>query len=177
MESGAAFALGLLGDSSGSQTLTDDLSTRFPEDTRVRFTYLPTLRALLALNHSQPADAVELLQTAIPYELGRPNNGGSEFLLGAGNLYPAYVRGLAYMAANQGAEAAAEFQKILDHRGIVISDPIGALAHLQLGRAYALSGDHTKARSSYQDFLSLWKDADPEFPIFNQAKTEYAKLQ
>jgi len=174
---GVGLALALSGDSFRSQQVTEDLSRRFPEDTRVQFTYAPTLRALLALNHSQPPKAVELLHTAIPYELGRPNNGGSEFLLGAGNLYPAYVRGLAYMAAHQGAEAAAEFQKILDHRGIVISDPIGALAHLQLGRAYALSGDHTKARSAYQDFLSLWKDADPEIPIFNQAKTEYAKLQ
>src|SRR6202007_2289753 len=118
-----------------------------PEDTRVQFTYAPTLRALLALNHSRPSKALELLQTTIPYELGRPATGGSEFLLGAGNLYPAYVRGLAYLAAHQGAEAAGEFQKILDHRGIVISDPIGAVAHLQLGRAYALWGDKTKAKS------------------------------
>ncbi len=101
----------------------------------------------------------------------------SEFLLGAGTLYPAYVRGLAYLAAHQGAEAAAEFQKILDHRGIVLSDPIGALAHLQLGRAYALSGDKTKAKSAYQDFLTLWKDADPDIPILKQAKAEYANLK
>ena len=171
------FALALAGDSSRSQALTEDLSRRLPEDTSVQFTYVPTLRALLALNHSQPSKAVELLQTAIPYEGGSPIEGGSEFLLGAGNLYPAYVRGLAYLAAHQGAEAAAEFQKILDHRGLVISDPIGALAHLQLGRAYALSGDKTKARSAYQDFLSLWKDADPDIPILKQAKAEYAKLQ
>jgi tetratricopeptide (TPR) repeat protein len=129
------------------------------------------------LNHGQPSKAVELLQTAIPYEGGSPTTGGSEFLLGAGNLYPAHVRGLAYLAAHQGAEAAAEFQKILDHRGIVISDPIGALAHLQLGRAYALAGDKTKAKSAYQDFLTLWKDADPDVPILRQAKAEYAKLQ
>jgi len=174
---GAAFAFALSGDSSRSQALTEDLSKRFPEDTRVQFTYAPMLRALLALNHSQPSKAVELLQTAIPYEVGIPTEGGSEFLLGAGNLYPAYVRGLAYLAAHQGAEAAAEFQKILDHRGLVISDPIGALAHLQLGRAYALSGDKTKAKSAYQDFLTLWKDADPDIPILKQAKAEYAKLQ
>jgi tetratricopeptide (TPR) repeat protein len=174
---GVGFALALSGDSSRSQALTEDLARRFPEDTRVQFTYAPTLRALLALNHSQPSKAVELLQTAIPYEGGSPTTGGSEFLLGAGNLYPAYVRGLAYLAADHGAEAAAEFQKILDHRGLVLCDPVGALAHLQLGRAYALSGDDTKARSAYQDFLSLWKDADPDIPILKQAKAEYAKLR
>ena len=173
----AAFALALSGDSSRSQTLIDDLSNRFPEDTVVRFTYFPTLSALLALNRSQSANAVELLQTAIPYEGGTTIYGGSEVLLGAGNLDSAYVRGLAYLAAHRGVEAAAEFQKILDHRGIVICDPIGALEHLQLGRAYALSGDKSKAKSAYQDFLTLWKDADPDVPIFKQAKAEYAKLQ
>ena len=174
---GAGFALALSRDSSRSQALTEDLTRRFPEDTRVQFTYAPTLRALLALNHSQLSNAVELLQTAVPYELGLPTEGGSESLLGAGNLHAAYVRGLAYLAAHQGAEAAAEFQKILDHRGIVISDPIGALAHLQLGRAYSLSRDKTKAKSAYQDFLTLWKDADPDIPILKQAKIEYTKLQ
>jgi DNA-binding winged helix-turn-helix (wHTH) protein len=174
---GVGFALALSGDSSRSQALTEDLSRRLPEDTRVQFAYAPTLRALLALNHSQPSKAVELLQTAIAYEGGSPNTGGSEFLLGAGNLYSAYVRGLAYLAAHHGAEAAAEFQKILDHRGLVLCDPVGALARLQLGRAYALSGDDTKARSACQDFLSLWKDADPDIPILKQAKAEYAKLR
>ena len=177
VEYAAAFALALSGVSSQSQALTEDLSRRFPEDTRVQFIYAPTLRALLALNRGQPSKAVELLQTAIPYEGGIPTEGGSEFLLGAGNLCPAYVRGLAYLAAHHGVEAEAEFRKIIDHRGIVISDPIGALAHLELGRAYALSGDKTRARSAYQDFLSLWKDADPDIPIFKQAKAEYAKLQ
>ena len=96
--------------------------------------------------------------------------------MGTGSLYPAYVRGLAYLAAHQGAEATAEFQKILDHRGIVVSDPIDALAHLQLGRAYALSGDTVKAKSAYQDFLTLWKDADPDIPILKQARAEYSVL-
>jgi len=173
----AAFALALSGDSSRSQGLTEDVSRRFPEDTIVRFTYVPTIRALVALNHSQPSKAIELLQTAIPYEGGTPIEGGSEFLLGAGSLYPAYVRGLAYLASHHGAEAAAEFQKVLDHRGIVLSDPIGALAHLQSGRAYALSGDQSKAKSAYQDFLTLWKDADANIPILKQAKAEYARLQ
>ena len=93
------------------------------------------------------------------------------------NLYPVYVRGEAYLAAHQGREAAAEFQKILDHRGIVLNEPIGPLAHLQLGRAYAMQGDMTKARAAYNDFLTLWKNADPDTPILKQAKAEYAKLQ
>lgn len=174
---GVALALALSGDSSRSHALLDDLTKRFPEDTRVRFMYLPTLRALLALDNGEASSAIESLQTAIPYELGAPSEGGSEFLLGASNLYPAYVRGLAYLAAHQGPEAAAEFQKILDHRGIVVCDPIGALARLQLGRAYALAGDKPQARSAYQDFLTLWKDADAGIPVLNQAKAEYAKLQ
>jgi eukaryotic-like serine/threonine-protein kinase len=167
VEYGVAFALALSGASSRSQTLADDLSRRFPEDTTVGFTYIPTLRALLALNHSKPLNAIELLQTAIPYELG----------MEVGSLYPAYVRGEAYLAAHQGREAAVEFLKILDNRGIVVSDPIGALAHLQLGRAYAVSGDKTNAKTAYQNFLTLWKDADQDIPILKQAEAEYAKLQ
>jgi len=110
-------------------------------------------------------------------EGGTSSDGGSEFLLGAGNLYAAYVRGLAYLAAHQGAEAAAEFEKIVDHGGIVACDPIGALARLQLGRASAMSGDRSKATSAYKDFLALWKYADPDIPILKQAQAEYAKLQ
>ncbi len=174
VEYGAAFALALSGDSSRSETLADDLERRFPEDTAVRFSYLPALRAVLALKHGEPAKAIELLQIAVPYELGAPP---SSFFGFFGALYPVYVRGQGYLAAHQGAEAATEFQKILDHRGIVVSDPIGALAHLQLGRAYAVRGDTTKARAAYEDFLSLWKDADPDIPILKQAKAEYAKLQ
>jgi len=94
-----------------------------------------------------------------------------------GALYPVYVRGEAYWVAHPGTEAAAEFQKVLAHRGVVISDPIGALARLQLGRAFALSGDKDKAKTAYEDFLTLWKDADADIPIFKQAKAEYAKLQ
>jgi eukaryotic-like serine/threonine-protein kinase len=177
VEYGAGFALALSGDSLRSRALADNLSQRFAQDTRVRFTYVPTLRALIALNHGEPSKAIESLQTAIPYELGIPTEGGSEFLLGAGNLYPAYVRGLAYLAARQGREAAAEFHKILDHRGIVISDPVGALAQVQLGRAYVLAGDKDNARAAYRDFLTLWKAADLEVPILKQAKAEHAKLQ
>jgi tetratricopeptide (TPR) repeat protein len=135
---------------------------------------MPSLRALLALNHDKPAKAIELLQIAAPYELGTPPSGFYGFF---GTLYPVYVRGEAYLAAHQGTEAAAEFQKILDHRGIVVSDPVGALAHLQLGRALALSGDITKAKIAYQDFLALWKDADQDIPILIEAKKAYAALR
>ena len=126
------------------------------------------------LNHGEPAKAIELLQITVPYELATPRSKLQGFF---GALYPVYVRGEAYLAARQGAEAVIEFQKILDHRGTVVSDPIGALAHLQLGRALVLSGDNTKAKIAYQDFLTLWKDADPDIPILKQAKAEYAKLQ
>jgi eukaryotic-like serine/threonine-protein kinase len=173
VEYGSAFAMALSGDSSRSQTLANDLERRFPEDTSVRFSYLPAVRALVVLNHGEPAKAVELLQIAVPYELGTPRSKLQGFF---GALYPVYVRGEAYLAARRGAEAVMEFQKILDHRGTVVSDPIGALAHLQLGRAYMLSGDKTKAKIAYQDFLSLWKEADPDVPILKQAKMEYAKL-
>jgi tetratricopeptide (TPR) repeat protein len=177
VEYGAAFALALSGDSSRSQKLAEDLSRRFPEDTIVRFTYVPTIRALVALNHSQPSKAIELLQTAISYEGGTPIEGGSEFLLGAGSFYPAYVRGLAYLASHHGTEAAAEFEKILDHRGVVLCDPIGALAYVQVARTYALSGDKTKAKSAFQDFFTMWKEADPDIPIFKQVKAEYTKVK
>jgi len=165
--------LALSGDSSRSETLAADLEKRFPEDTAVRFTYVPTLRAVLALNKGEPRKAIELLQTAVPYDLAAPGSAFGFF----GFMYPAYVRGEAYLATHQYAQAAAEFQRILDHRGLVFCDPVGAVARLQLGRALALSGDKTKAKTAYQDFLTLWKDADPDIPIFQQAKVEYARLK
>jgi len=173
LDFGAGLALAYAGDVNRTQALADDLGKRFPEDTIVQFNYLPALRAKLALLGSNPQQALEVLRVAAPYELG---------LLAFGfynwpNLYPVYVRGEAYLAAHQGSEAAAEFRKILDHRGIVLNEPIGALAHLQLGRAYSLQGDTAKARVAYNDFLTLWKDADPDIPILKEAKAEYAKLQ
>ena len=166
---GAALALAISGDAGRSQALADDLEKRFPEDTVVRFGYLPVIRARIALNQGNPTKAIELLQTAGPYELG-----ASRLLFGA--LYPIYMRGEALLAAHQGAEAAIEFQKILDHRGVVGSDPIGALAHLQLARAFVLAGDKAKARSAYDDFFALWKDADPGVPILKRAHAEYRAL-
>lgn len=173
VEYGAAFSLVLSGDFSRSQTLANDLEKRFPEDTLVRFTYLPELRSLSALERGDPSSAIDALQATVPYELGIPGSWSGFF----GNLYPIYVRGEALLALHQGREAAAEFEKILDHPGIVAGDPVGALARLQLGRACALSGDKIKAKSSYQAFLTLWKDADPNIPIFSQAKAAYAALQ
>jgi eukaryotic-like serine/threonine-protein kinase len=154
--------------------LADDLEKSFPEDTSVKFSYLPVLRALLALNRGQPSKAIVLLESAAPYELGTPRSNIQGFF---GALYPVYVRGEAYLVARRGVEAASEFQKILNHRGTVISDPIGALAHLQLARAYVVAGDKAKAKFDYQDFINLWKEADPDIPILKQAKTEYANLK
>jgi hypothetical protein len=170
---GIALALAYAEDASQAQSLADDFGKRFPEDTVVQFNYLPTLRAKLALSQANSQQALDSLRAAAPYELGLPALGNYNWP----NLYPVYVRGEAYLAARQGREAAEEFQKILDHRGIVLNEPIGALAHLQLGRAYSLQGDAAKTRAAYQDFLTLWKYADPDIPILKQAKAEYAKLQ
>jgi tetratricopeptide (TPR) repeat protein len=174
VEYSAAFALALSGESSASQRLAVDLEKRFPEDTPVQFEYLPTLRALSALTHGAPLDAVEHLERARPYDLALP---GTAFFAKFGGLYPAYIRGESYLAAGRGQEAAAEFQKVLNHRGIVMADPVGALARLQLGRAYVASGDIAKAKNTYEDFLTLWKDADEDIPVLKQARAEYATLR
>ena len=176
VEYGIALTLALTDANKNSQehitTLLDDLAHRFPEDTVVQFNYLPTMKALVEINLGNPAKAIEIMEAARPYELGSPSNISMSL-----SLYPVYVRGLAYLAAKRGTDAAAEFQKILAHRGIVQIEPIGALAQLGLARAYAMQGDTAKAKAAYQDFLSLWKDADPDIPVLKQAKAEYAKLQ
>jgi len=173
VEYAAAYALALSDDLPAAQGLAANLEQRFPEDTPVQFEYLPTLRALFALAHRAPLDAVERLQRAVPYDFAMP---GTAFVGMFGGAFTAYVRGEAYLAAGRGQEAAAEFQKVLNHPGIVLADPIGALAHWKLGRAYAVSGDITKAKSAYRDFLALWKDADRDIPVLKQASAEYAKL-
>jgi len=170
---GAAFALAVAGDSSQAEALANDLETRFPEDTLVRLRYLPALRAALAMQRGDGQKAVELLQIAGPYDLGVPGSWFGFF----GNLYTAYVRGQGYLALGQGAPAVAEFRKIVDHSGIVLIDPAGAVARLQLGRAHLLAGDRQKAKSAYEDFLTLWKAADQDVPILIKAKAEYAALQ
>ncbi len=168
----ATLAFAVSGDATRAQALVNDFTKRFPEDTVVQFIYLPSIRAQLALNHRDASKAIEILQPASQYELGQV--GGAAV---APALYPVWVRGEAYLASGQGTEAASEFQKILDHRGVVINQPIGALAHLGMARAFALQGDSAKSRVAYQDFFALWKDADPDIPILVAAKSEYAKLK
>jgi eukaryotic-like serine/threonine-protein kinase len=160
---GAALPLVLAGHTSRAQALTDDLGKPYPEDTLVQYMFLPTLHAQVALNRNDTSKAIEVLQAAAPYELGD---------VGFTNLYPVFVRGNAYLAPHQGNEAAAEFQKILEHRAVLFNEPISALAHLQIARAYAMQGDTAKAKAAYQDFLTLWKDADPNIPILIAAKAE-----
>ncbi|HEV2348314.1 MAG TPA: serine/threonine-protein kinase [Terriglobia bacterium] len=174
---GPAFALALLGDSAQAHTIAAELEARYPKDTSVQFSYLPTLRALDALNQGDPAKALEMTQVAAPYDLAVPGTayftGGSFF----GTLYPVYVRGLVYSRLDRPGEAAVEFQKILDHPGLVLNDPIGPMARLQLARALAASGDRAKSAAVYKDLLAHWKDADPDIPVLTQAQAEYERLQ
>jgi eukaryotic-like serine/threonine-protein kinase len=172
-EYGAAFALAFSGDIAGSQLLASDLEKRFPEDTCVRFTYLPVHRALLALNRGDSNAAIEQLQTAAPYDLAIPCSAFGYF----GNLYAPYVRGEAYLASHRYAEAAREFQKVPGHPGILFADPVRVTAHIRLGRSFAMFGDKAKAKAAYRDFLALWKDADSDIPILHEGKAEFAKVQ
>jgi eukaryotic-like serine/threonine-protein kinase len=169
----AAVALALSGDLRQARALAEDLAREFPEDTFVQFMYLPTLRALFSLHTHDPAAALQALQVASRYDL---HTGGVGFMQRFGALYPIYVRGLAYLAARQPAEAVGEFQRILDHRSIVLVDPMDAMARLHLARAFSLSGDTAKAKSAYNDLIVLWKDADAGIPVVERARTEYARL-
>jgi DNA-binding winged helix-turn-helix (wHTH) protein/tetratricopeptide (TPR) repeat protein len=161
----AALALALAGDVTRAEKLADELNDKFPLNTVVQRFLLPTIRATMALSRKDPGKAVELLREMSPYEFG------------AQCLRPIYMRGRAYLMLHDGTAAAAEFQKVIDHPGIVEKCPVGALAHLGLARAYALEGDKAESRAAYLDFLTLWKDADPDIPILREAKSEYAKLQ
>ncbi|HEX8881589.1 MAG TPA: tetratricopeptide repeat protein, partial [Candidatus Acidoferrum sp.] len=161
----AALTLARAGDSARAQAVADDLTKRF-HSVALDSYWLPTIRAAIEVNRNNAARAVEFLQVTAPYELGRD-----------GRLYAVYLEGLAQLLQRRGSEAAADFQKLLDHRGLVLNFHYGALAHLGLARAYALQGDTAKARSAYNDFLTLWKDADPDIPVLKQAKAEYAKLR
>jgi tetratricopeptide (TPR) repeat protein len=167
LELSAGITLARAGATAQAQAVADDLAKRFPLDTLVVNRYwLPTIRAAIEMNQGNPARAIETLKETSPYELCE-----------SGHLYAVYLRGLAYLLQRNGEEAAIEFQKLRDHPGIVWFSQIGALAHLGLARAYAIQGDKTKARAAYQDFLTLWKDADPDIPILKQAKAEYGKLK
>jgi serine/threonine protein kinase/tetratricopeptide (TPR) repeat protein len=169
----AAFALALSGELPQARILAQDLAREFPEDTFVQFMYLPVLRALFALEADDPPGAIQALQVASRYDI---HTNGVLYRDRVGALYPIYVRGLAYLAARQPVEAAREFQRILDHPGIVLVDPMGALARLQLARALVQSGDTAKAKSAYNDLLALWKNADADLPVLQDARAEYAKL-
>ncbi len=173
VEYGAGIVFGLTGDSVHAQALADELQRRFPEDTSVRFSYLPVIHALLALRRSDPATAIDGLQIATPYQLGVPRCALVSYF---GALYPILIRGEAYLGAGKGAEAVREFQNLVDHRTAMIGDPVSALAGYGLARAYALSGDTKDARIQYQAFLSLWRGADADLPIYQQARREYANL-
>ena len=181
-ESEAGLAYALAGDTARAESLAQDLGKRFPLDTQMQSLWLPAIQAQLALDRKNPASALTALQAATPIELGL-----IPFVSNVSCLYPVYVRGEAYLAAGQGNAAAAEFQKILDHSGIVWNCWTGALAHLGVARANALQAKtsqgadadaaRVRALAAYKDFLTLWKDADPDIPILKEAKAEYAKLQ
>ena len=167
----SALVFARAGESPQSQALMEALKKSESSNTFLKVYWFPVLEASIAIAQHAPDRAIIFLEPSLPYELGNPPPESS------GTLHPAYIRGLAYLAQKDGAAAAAEFEKYLDHPGIVQNFLLGSLAHLQLGRAYAISGDAVKAKAAYQDFFTLWKDADPDVPILKQAKAEYAKLQ
>jgi serine/threonine protein kinase/Flp pilus assembly protein TadD len=168
----ATTALAFAGDSAKAESLVADFNKRFPKDSIVNFIYLPVIRGQIANDRHDSAKALALLQPDLIYETGQTGSGAL-----APALYPVYVRAAAHLAAGQGKEAAADYQKIIDNKGVVVNGPIGVLANLGLARAYALQGDQAKARIAYQNFFALWKDADPDIPVLIAAKSEYAKLR
>jgi len=167
----AALTLARSGDTARAKAISEELEKNYASNTILKVYWLPTIKAAMELNANNPTQAVMFLEAAAPYELGGPPQ------LQVGTMYPVYIRGQAQLAAHNGAAAATEFQKYLDHRGITLNFPLGALAHLGLARAYALQGDTAKAKTAYNDFLTLWKDADPDIPILTAAKAEYATLK
>ncbi len=165
----AALTLARIGDASPVRALTEELEKNCPSNTLLKLYWLPTINAAIHLSNGNSSQALVNLEAAAPYELGQAG-------MFISSLYPAYMRGQAYLRARNGTAAAAEFQKLLNHRGVVGNFVTGALSHLQIGRAYTVAGDTAQAKSAYQDFFALWKDADPDIPILKKAKVEYAKL-
>jgi len=165
----AAVVLARSGETAQSRSILEALEKSEPTNTYLKVYWFPVIEASIAMAQQAPDRAIVALEPALPYELGAPPPGTS--------MYPAYIRGLAYLEQKNGPAAATEFQKILDHPGIIQNFLLGSLARLQLGRAYAISGDTGKAKPAYQDFLTLWKDADPDIPVLKEAKAEYARLQ
>jgi tetratricopeptide (TPR) repeat protein len=168
----AALALARAGDPTRAHKLAEQLNQELPLNTTMQSNSLPTIKSAIEIWENNGTSAVQLLKVAAPYELGT----SSAYFMSLANLYPAYLRGVAFLKAGQGQQAAAEFRKVLDHTGIVENSVLGALAHLQLGRAQEMVGDGSAARRSYEDFFALWKDADSDVPILIQAKSEYASL-
>jgi DNA-binding winged helix-turn-helix (wHTH) protein/Flp pilus assembly protein TadD len=169
----AALAFARIGESEQAEKLANEIAARYPLDTLVNVYWLPVIRGAIELNRNNAAKAVEILQAAAPYELASPQAWSG---LG-GPLYPAYLRGLAFLRLSQADAAAAEFQKLVDHRGFMRTCALRPLAFIALARAFTLRGDTAKARSAYDDFFALWKDADPDIPILRRAMAEYAKLR
>jgi serine/threonine protein kinase/tetratricopeptide (TPR) repeat protein len=167
----AGLAMARVGETAGAKAIFDEMEKTYPSNLLMKDYWLPTIKAATELNANNPAQAVLSLEAALPYELGAPPQ------LQIATMYPVYIRGQAQLAAHNGAAAATEFQKFLDHRGITLNFPLGALAHLGLARAYAMQGDSAKARAAYNNFFALWKDADPDIPILQQAKSESANLK
>jgi tetratricopeptide (TPR) repeat protein len=167
----SALALARSGETVQSRTIFEALQKSEPSNTLLKVYWFPVIEAAIAMAQQAPDRAVVALEPSLPYELGQAPPGTN------GLMYPAYIRGLAYLAQKNGSAAAAEFQKFLDHPGVIQNFLLGSLAHLQLARAHVVSGDTAKAKTAYQDFLTLWKDADPDIPILKEAKAEYAKLQ
>jgi len=167
----AALALARAGETAQARAIANELEKDYSSNTVLKLYRLPSINAAIALRKGNSAQALEQLEIVKPYELGQPTP------TPLGTLYPPFLRGQAYLLMQDGTAAAAEFQKVLDHRGIALNFPLGALAHLGLGRAYSVAGDAGKARTAYQDFFALWKDADTGIPILQQAKSEYAKLK
>jgi Flp pilus assembly protein TadD len=167
----AAIALARIGEAARAKALVDDLEKNYSTNTILKLYWLPTARAAIELNKGDWSQVLRVLEAAAPYELGTPPP------LQVGTIYPAYLRGQAYLLAHNGNAAVAEFQKIIDHSGIALNFVTASVAHLQIARAYAMAGDTVKAKAAYQDFLNLWKDAEPDIPVLKEAKAEYAKLQ
>jgi tetratricopeptide (TPR) repeat protein len=167
----AALTLARIGETARAKALVDDLEKNYGSNSVLKLYWLPTVKAAIELSKGDPAQVFRILEAAAPYELGSPPP------LQVGTLYPAYLRGQAYLLVHNGNAAAAEFQNLLDHRGIVVNFVTASVAHLQIARAFAMAGDAAKAKAAYQGFVSSWREADADIPVLKEAKAEFAKVQ
>jgi hypothetical protein len=167
----AALTLARIGETARAKALVDDLEKNYGSNSVLKLYWLPTVKAAIELSKGDSAQVFRILEAAAPYELGSPPP------LQVGTLYPAYLRGQAYLLAHNGNAAAAEFQKLRDHGGIVVNFVTASVAHLQIARAFAMAGDAAKAKAAYQGFVSSWREADADIPVLKEAKAEFAKVQ